>query len=149
MTQDLLDQAKAILTKGRDMTIATIRDDGFPQATTVTYVSDGLTIYFGCEAESQKARNIARNAKVSLTVTLDYGHSESIRGLSMAAIAERIGDAEDVRRMDGLMPARFPQAGDPAAENNGEPLALIRVTPTVISVLNFAEGLGHTDMIEL
>jgi hypothetical protein len=45
-------------------------EDGYPQATTVSYVSDGLTIYFGCGEASQKARNLARNTKVSLTVTL-------------------------------------------------------------------------------
>ena len=48
------------------MTIATIRPDGYPQATTVCYVRDGLTLYFGCAAESQKAQNIAYNDKVSL-----------------------------------------------------------------------------------
>jgi hypothetical protein len=56
--------------RGKRYAIATIRPDGYPQATTVSYVSDGLTIYFGCVAESQKAQNIAYNNKVSLTVTL-------------------------------------------------------------------------------
>lgn len=38
------------------MTIATIRDDGYPQATVVGFVHDGLTIYFGSDRNSQKAR---------------------------------------------------------------------------------------------
>ena len=49
----------SVLKGANDMTIATIRPDGFPQATTVSYVSDGLTIYFGCAARSQKAQNVA------------------------------------------------------------------------------------------
>ena len=28
------------------LTLATLRKDGYPQATTVTYANDGLTIYF-------------------------------------------------------------------------------------------------------
>jgi nitroimidazol reductase NimA-like FMN-containing flavoprotein (pyridoxamine 5'-phosphate oxidase superfamily) len=40
----------AILGDANDMTIATIREDGYPQATTVSYVNDGLIIYFGCGA---------------------------------------------------------------------------------------------------
>jgi hypothetical protein len=60
----------SILNQAHDMTIATVREDGYPQATAVSYVNDGLIIYFGCVAESQKAKNIARCDKVSLTVNL-------------------------------------------------------------------------------
>jgi general stress protein 26 len=52
----------------RTTTIATVREDGYPQARTVSNVNDGLKIYFGCAAHSQKARNLARNNKISLTV---------------------------------------------------------------------------------
>ena len=31
-----------------DMTIATVREDGYPQATAISYVNDGLAISFGC-----------------------------------------------------------------------------------------------------
>jgi nitroimidazol reductase NimA-like FMN-containing flavoprotein (pyridoxamine 5'-phosphate oxidase superfamily) len=51
------DQIIAILDGANDMAIATVRDDGYPQATTVSYVHDGLTIYFGCGVSSQKASN--------------------------------------------------------------------------------------------
>jgi nitroimidazol reductase NimA-like FMN-containing flavoprotein (pyridoxamine 5'-phosphate oxidase superfamily) len=58
----------SVLRGASDMTIS-MRPDGYPQATMVSYVSDGLTMYFGCTAESQKVQNIAYNNKVSLTVT--------------------------------------------------------------------------------
>ena len=38
------------------MTVATNRPDGWPQATTVGYVNDGLTLYFLCDPESQTAK---------------------------------------------------------------------------------------------
>ena len=69
----------AILAGAYDMTLATIRPDGYPQATTVGYVNDGVKIYFGTAADSQKARNIALCDKVSLTVTLPYDRWEEIR----------------------------------------------------------------------
>jgi nitroimidazol reductase NimA-like FMN-containing flavoprotein (pyridoxamine 5'-phosphate oxidase superfamily) len=50
------------------LTLATVREDDFPQATTVGYVNDSVTIYVGCGSDSQKARNMRRCAKVSLTV---------------------------------------------------------------------------------
>lgn len=72
MDPALTPEVISILDQANDMTIATVREDGYPQATTVSYVNDGLTIYFGCAAESQKAKNIARSEKVSLTVNLPY-----------------------------------------------------------------------------
>jgi general stress protein 26 len=85
----------SILDDANDMTIATVREDGYPQATTVSYVNDGLAIYFGCAAESQKAKNIARSAKVSLTVNLPYASWNEIRGLSIGGKAEAVTDPGD------------------------------------------------------
>ena len=86
----------AILGNTNDMTIATVREDGYPQATTVSYVSDGLTIYFGCAAESQKAKNLAHNNKVSVTVNLPYSSWNDIRGLSIGGTAERVSDPQEM-----------------------------------------------------
>src|SRR6201987_1829083 len=80
----------SILNEAKDLTIATVREDGYPQATTVSYVNEGLTIYFGCAAESQKAQNLARSGKVSLTVNLPYANWSEIRGLSIGGRAERV-----------------------------------------------------------
>src|SRR5947207_15197427 len=82
----------SILDDANDLTIATVREDGYPQATTVSYVNDGLTIYFGCAAQSQKAKNIDRNPKVSLTVNLPYASRDEIRALSVGGKAPEIGD---------------------------------------------------------
>jgi nitroimidazol reductase NimA-like FMN-containing flavoprotein (pyridoxamine 5'-phosphate oxidase superfamily) len=75
----------AIFADANDMTIATIREDGYPQATTVSYVNDGFTIYFGRAAKSQNAINIARSDKVSLTVNLPYSSWEEIRACRSVA----------------------------------------------------------------
>ena len=66
------------------MTIATLRPDGWPQATTVGYASDGLTLYFLCGPDSQKARNLARDDRVSLAIDDDTEPVMEITGLSMA-----------------------------------------------------------------
>ncbi|MGZ3239946.1 MAG: pyridoxamine 5'-phosphate oxidase family protein, partial [Burkholderiaceae bacterium] len=46
-----------ILDKAKDLTLATVRPDGYPQATTVSYAHDGLTIYVGVGKDSQKIAN--------------------------------------------------------------------------------------------
>jgi nitroimidazol reductase NimA-like FMN-containing flavoprotein (pyridoxamine 5'-phosphate oxidase superfamily) len=50
-----------LLDQHRIMTVATNRPDGWPQATTVGYVTDGLTLYFLCSPQSQTAANLARD----------------------------------------------------------------------------------------
>ena len=49
----------SLLEAHRIMTIATLRPDGWPQATTVGYVNEGLALWFLCGLESQKAKNLA------------------------------------------------------------------------------------------
>ena len=148
MDRALVDQIETILKAGKDMTIATVREDGFPQATVVAYVSDGLTIYFACEANAQKARNIARDNRVSITVNLDYDDWNAIQGLSMGAIAEPITDPDEMAKMDRLMETKFPQVKDLVVAETDE-FALFRVTPKVVSVLDYSKGFGHTDLVEL
>jgi hypothetical protein len=71
----------------RIMTIATLRPDGWPQATTVGYAREGLTLFFLCGLNSQKAANLARDDRVSLTIDHDTPQVMEIARLSMAAHA--------------------------------------------------------------
>jgi general stress protein 26 len=135
-----------IIASQSDMTIATLRDDGFPQATMVSYASEGLTLYFGTAASSQKASNIARNNRVSVVINHPYQDWLHIRGLSMGAIAERITDRNEIGRIGRFFISKFPQVVNylPAHETE---LAMFRVTPKVISVLDYSKGFGHTDLV--
>jgi general stress protein 26 len=148
MDDALREEILSVLKGASDMTIATIRPDGYPQATTVSYVSDGLNIYFGCAAESQKAQNIASNDKVSLTVTLPYFGWEGIRGLSMGGTAKPVTDLNEINRVSELMLRKFPQILQYALAGK-KGLFLVRITPGVISVLDYRKGFGHTDLVTL
>ena len=137
-----------ILSKQTDMTIATIREDHYPQATTVSYVSDGLDISFGCSTRSQKARNIARHNKVSLTVTPSYTDWNSIRGLSLGGLAERVTDPSQITMIEALFFRKFPFVVQYAPDDRGE-LALHRIVPKIWSVLDYTKGFGHTDHVTM
>jgi nitroimidazol reductase NimA-like FMN-containing flavoprotein (pyridoxamine 5'-phosphate oxidase superfamily) len=65
------------------MSIATLRPDGWPQATTVGYANEGITLYFLCGPDCQKAANLARDDRVSLTIDHDTPQVMEIIGLSM------------------------------------------------------------------
>jgi hypothetical protein len=42
------DQIADILAAAHEMTLATVRPDGFPQTSTVSFVNVGFEIFFGC-----------------------------------------------------------------------------------------------------
>jgi PPOX class probable F420-dependent enzyme len=136
-----------LLARHRKMTIATLRPDGWPQATTVGYGNDGLIIYFLCGPDSQKASNLARDNRVSLTVDDDMGQVMAIEGLSMAARADVVTDPSEAEKALQLMIQRYPAQDVPLPMPNAAELRIFRVTPTVISVLDYSKGFGHTDLV--
>lgn len=136
-----------LIDKGKDLTLATIRPDGYPQATTVSYANDGMTIYVGIGKDSQKANNIRRCNKVSLTINSDYQDWNHIKGLSMGALAEIMSSPEEIKHATNCMIKRFPQVADFVKSPQAANFALLKITPQVISVLNYEKGFGHTDLV--
>lgn len=98
-------------------------------------------------AGSQKATNLARDDRISLTIGHDTEDARAIAGLSMAAHGqpgvERV-DADEALRMlvrKYLEPVSF-RVPTLTPEN----VRIFRVTPMVISVLDYSKGFGHTDL---
>lgn len=141
-------QIVSILDDVSDMTIATVREDGYPQATIVSFANDGLTIYFGTAANSQKARNIARSNKVSLTVSRGYKARSEIEGLSVAGLATLVSDPFEEQKIGGLLIEKFPQIPDFLPPNQGK-IALFRIEPEVISLIDYSKGFGHSELIKV
>ena len=139
----------SLLDEHRDMSLATVRPDGWPQATTVGYTHDGLTLYFLCAPESQKAANLSRDDRVSLTIDHDTPQVMEITGLSMAARAQLVEDPGEAAHALSMIMARYaPQNTLPLDRTpRPEDLRIFRVTPTVISLLDYSKGFGHTDLV--
>ena len=137
-----------LLDQHRIMTVATLRPDGWPQATTVGHVSEGLTLYFLCGLESQKAKNLARDNRVSLTIDHDTANLMTITGLSMAGHAHAVTDRAEADTILRMLPLKYPEAPPlPIKMPSPDEIRLFRVTPTVISVLDYSKGFGHTDFV--
>lgn len=147
MNEEIRNKILSLLDEHRIMTIATLRPDGWPQATTVGYVSEGLTLYFLCGPDSQKAANLARDDRVSLTIDHDTSDLMAITGLSMAARAELVTDLAEAGRILQMLPAKYPDTTLPGPMPSAEEVRIFRVTPAVISVLDYSKGFGHTDLV--
>lgn len=148
MNEEIRSKILKLLDEHRTMTIATLRSDGWPHATTVGYVNEGLTLYFLCGLESQKAANLARDDRVSLTIDHDTPQIMSIAGLSMAARAHVVTDRREAEKVLAMLPLKYPeQTSLPGPMPQPDDVRIFRLTPTVISVLDYSKGFGHTDLV--
>lgn len=148
MNETQHNQIISIIENVDDMTIATQREDGFPQATTVSFVNDGLTIYFITTEETQKFKNIKNNNKVSMTINRNYSNWNEIEGLSLGGIAKLISDPDEQERIGNLLIKKFPQAAE-YEDSTPENLAFVRIDPIIISILDYNKGFGHTELINI
>lgn len=150
MDNSMKQKILSLLEGHRIMTIATLRPDGWPQATTVGYASEGLTLWFLCGLESQKAENLARDNRVSITIDHDTPDIMSITGLSMAARAHRVSDRVEAEKALVMLPLKYADAPPATAQLKmpaPDDVALFRVVPEIISVLDYTKGFAHTDLV--
>jgi hypothetical protein len=139
----------SILGRADTLTVATVREDGWPQATVVSFVNDDLDLYFGTTFHSQKLENIARDSRVSATVTPEHETSKPIQAISLAAVAQRVTDPGELLNVAGLVLKKFPRPGPPAPAGVLEGVAVVRLRPTIVSLLDYSRSFGQTDLIEL
>jgi general stress protein 26 len=137
-----------ILGKHRIMSIATNRPDGWPQATIVGYANDGLVIYCFIAHDGQKFANLAKDPRVSIAIGKDVPQPLQISGLSMAARVEPVHDRGEIDHAYALLLKRYPEykimpQPDPAA------VPLMRITPEIVSILDYSKGFGHTDLVSV
>ena len=150
MDEEIRKRILTLLDQHRIMTIATLRPDGWPQATTVGYVNEGLTLWFLCGLESQKATNLAHDSRVSITIDHDTPDIMSIKGLSMAARAHRVSDRAEAEKVLAMLPLKYPDASPMTTQMKmpgPEDVAIFRVEPEIVSVLDYTKGFAHTDLV--
>ena len=85
---------------------------------------------------------------MSLTVNLPYDRTEEILGLSMGALAARVTDPAEIANVGELMLKRFPEGAD-FGPDEADAIVIFSVKPVVISVLDYRNGIGHTEMVTI
>jgi nitroimidazol reductase NimA-like FMN-containing flavoprotein (pyridoxamine 5'-phosphate oxidase superfamily) len=134
-----------LLNENRVMCVATIRPDGWPQATMVGYVHDDLTVYFAVARISQKLANVEREPRIS--IALGHDRPDRLRGLSMAARAAEVTELAEIDHLNALMLERYP--GQIMFSPRETSTAVLRATPEVISVIDLPKGPGEPELVRL
>jgi len=135
-----------ILSAHRIMTVATIRPDGWPQATIVGYANEGWSLYFLIYRDSQKFENIQKDNRVAVTVGNEPSELTKIKAVFAGCEVSEITDlAERVHAWESLA-QRHPNLTDLAPPQKSEVATMVARCKHV-SVLDYSQGLGHTESI--
>lgn len=127
MTLTLSDDARRLLDGRNFATVATLDPDGSPHTTVVWYVRDGDDVLFSTQSTRRKARNLARDPRISLTVfdTANPYSALDIRGTADLTVDE-----------DRALPQRLSQrylGEDPPAEPPEVVRLIVRVHPEKVT----------------
>jgi PPOX class probable F420-dependent enzyme len=118
--RDLLD--------GRNFaTVATLNRDGGPQTSVVWIARDGDAVLFSTAAGRQKARNLARDPRVSVTV---FDVANPYRSVDIRGTAELTEDPE--KSLPRTLSHKY-LGEDPPAEPADMLRLIVRVTPRKIT----------------
>lgn len=136
--------AIGILNSNRIMTIATLRPDGWPQATIVGYANEGLRLYFLIYRTSQKFENISHDGRVSIAVGHEPSELRDVKAVYAGCIAREVTDLAEKSRAWTLLAQRHPNLTDLAPPQIAEVATMVAECRHV-SVLDYGETLGHTE----
>ena len=125
------DEATRDLLDGRNFAaVATVNPDGGPQTSVVWILREGDTVAFSTTAGRRKARNLARDPRISVSV-FDTGnpyHSVEIRGT-----AELV---EDTGKSLPKALSRKYLGEDPPPEPDEVVRLIVRVTPDKVNIFS-------------
>jgi nitroimidazol reductase NimA-like FMN-containing flavoprotein (pyridoxamine 5'-phosphate oxidase superfamily) len=140
--------AITILDANKVMTIATVRSDGWPQATMVGYANEGFRIYFLVYRTSQKFNNIAHDNRVAITVAREPKQLQDIKAVYAGCSVHEVADLAERSRAWGLLAKRHPNLTDLAPPQDGD-VATMAADCKHLSILDYSQGLGHTETVTI
>jgi len=118
------------------LTLATATRTGVPRAATLTYASDGATLYVWVHPETTTARNIQQSPIVSFAIDEYSADWRKTKGIQAMAEAEVILRPDELTRVVELFAEKFPslERGQPAN------VSFLRLTPTDVQFIEGTEG---------
>lgn len=143
---------EGILRAGRELVLASIRPDGSPHASTLSYASDGLKVYCAISLDSQKAHDIRHDGHVAYVVNSPYHTWAEIRGISVDARASMLNQTEELQLAATLLLQKYPEFSKVISNTKALPwpgLLFITLQPQLISMLDYTQGFGHTEQFSV
>lgn len=144
----MLQPAIAMLDTHRTMAISTVRPDGWPQTTIVGYANEGWALYFLIFRSSQKFMNIERDNRISIAVGTEPKDLREAKAVCAGAYASEITDESERRNVWKLLVERHTNLADFELPEASE-TAMMRAICKHVSVVDYTQGLGHTEALTI
>ena len=101
-------EVAGFLAEGDKAHLATLQPDGTPHLVTMFYAMLDGRLAFWTYRASQKARNLARDPRITCLVERGQAYFE-LRGVQIRGVVQRYDEPDDVRRIGRLIAARLPE----------------------------------------
>lgn len=132
-----------LLDRERLMTLACVRPDGWPQATTVGYVNEGLNVYFVVARDSQKFANLQSDSRASIAVRISGPDCGDGLGVSMGGRVAEVTEATTVERLNRAVAERYPDVHVHCPSSDA--VATLHFRPMVVSAVGVVKGRSHPE----
>lgn len=132
-----------LLDRERLLALACNRPDGWPQATTVGYLNEGLNLYFIVARTSQKFANLKADPRASVAIRSESGSRGDGVGVSMAGRVAEVVDPAAVERLNRQVIERYPDVH--AYCPSGDSVAVLHFRPNVISAVGVTGGRSEAE----
>ena len=138
--------AIGILNDNKIMTVATIRPDGWPQATIVGYANEGFQLYFLIYRTSQKFANMSQDNRIAITVGHEPTELRDVKAVYAGCTVKEVTDLGEKSRAWTLLAERHPNLTDLAPPQTSEVATMVAHCKHV-SVLDYSKGLGQSESL--
>ncbi len=151
MAQDLKPAIVSYLDTHRHCALATVSHEGGAHVSTVSYVNQGLEIYFMTDPSSRKAKNIEACSSIAMAVSEDYLDWDEIRGIHLSGTVEWIKGEMELKKAQKMFADKFPQVHKYLGTYGVtiDIIPFLKITPKKIDYLDYSKGFNHWDTLEL
>lgn len=146
MKEDLPSRLKKFLAGHTTLTLATVAEDGRPQAAALFYAeTDDLALIFISEKKARHSQNIARQKRVAATIYADGQQWQTIKGLQLEGVCTELA-GQTARTARAIYTAKYPFI----SRNKLLQLMFLKVTfyqikPTWLRLIDNSLGFGHKE----
>jgi nitroimidazol reductase NimA-like FMN-containing flavoprotein (pyridoxamine 5'-phosphate oxidase superfamily) len=130
------------------MTIATVRPDGWPQATIVGYANEGFRLYFLIYRTSQKFDNISCLPQVAITVAHEPRELRDAKAVYAGCSVRELTEPSERRHAWDVLASRHPNLAHLPPPEESE-VATMAADCQHVSVVDYTQGIGHTETVAI
>jgi uncharacterized protein YhbP (UPF0306 family) len=146
MNAKISNRLKQFLAAHTTLTLATLAEDGRPQAAPLFYAEmDDLSLIFISEQRVRHSQNVAHDSRVAATIYADGQQWQTIQGLQLEGMCMALsGEAAEAAQAAYL--AKFPFiSADPFLAGMLQRVTFYRISPAWLRLIDNSQGFGHKE----